>query len=73
MDRRMENSVLKERTKHDLTQEALAQVTGVSRQTIIAIEKGKYIPSVALAIRIAHAFGVRVEDLFHVAKSAKPK
>ena len=53
MDRRMDNSVLKERTKHDMTQEALAQVVGVSRQTIIAIEKGKYIPSVALAIRIA--------------------
>ena len=69
MDRRMDNSVLKERTKHDMTQEALAQVVGVSRQTIIAIEKGKYIPSVALAIRTAHAFGVRVEDLFHVAKS----
>ena len=68
MDRRMENSVLAERTKHGLTQEGLAQEVGVSRQTIIAIEKGKYIPSVVLAIRIAHAFGVRVEDLFHVTK-----
>ena len=69
MDRRMENSVLKERSKREMTQEALAGIVDVSRQTIIAIEKGKYIPSVALAIRIAHAFGVRVEDLFHVSKS----
>jgi putative transcriptional regulator len=61
-----ENVVLKERTKHEMTQEMLAQQVGVSRQTIIAIEKGKYTPSVALALRIAHAFGMRVDDLFHL-------
>ena len=64
MERKIQNSVLEERTKHNMTQEALAQAVDVSRQTILAIEKGKYTPSVALALRIAHAFGVRVEDLF---------
>jgi putative transcriptional regulator len=62
----VENSVLAERTKHDMTQEALAQRVGVSRQTIIAIEKGKYTPSVALALKIARAFGARLEDLFRL-------
>ncbi len=68
MERAIQNAVLKERTKHEMTQEMLAQHVGVSRQTIIAIEKGKYTPSVALALRIAHAFGVRVEDIFSITK-----
>ncbi len=66
MERKVINSVLEERTRRGMTQEALAHVVEVSRQTIIAIEKGKYTPSVALALRIAHAFGIRVEDLFHI-------
>jgi putative transcriptional regulator len=66
MERRVTNTVLEERTKHEMTQEALAQKVDVSRQTIIAIEKGKYTPSVALALRIARAFGARVEDLFRL-------
>lgn len=53
---------------HDeMTQEDLAARVGVSRQTIIAIEKGRYNPSVGLALRIARAFGVRVEDVFALA------
>ncbi len=48
----------------EMTQEDLAVRVGVSRQTIIAIEKGKYNPSVGLALRIARAFRVRVEDVF---------
>lgn len=48
----------------EMTQEDLAVRVGVSRQTIIAIERGKYNPSVGLAMRIARAFGVRVEDVF---------
>jgi putative transcriptional regulator len=48
----------------DLTQQELAERVGVSRQTILSIEKGKYTPSVALALRLAAVFGVRVEDLF---------
>ena len=48
----------------EMTQDELARRVGVSRQTIVAIEKGSYNPSVALAIRIARAFGVAVEDVF---------
>ena len=47
-----------------MTQEELAEKTGVSRQTIIAIEKGKYSPSVLLALKIARLFKVPVEDVF---------
>ncbi len=48
----------------EMTQEALAIRVGVSRQTIIALEAGKYVPSLVLALRIARTFGVRVEDVF---------
>ena len=48
----------------EMTQEELARKVGVARQTIIAIEKGKYNPSVALAIKIARVFGVTVEEVF---------
>ena len=49
---------------HDMTQEDLAKRIGVTRQTILAIEKGKYIPSLDLAFRIARHFGVGVEEVF---------
>lgn len=48
----------------EMTQQELADKAGVTRQTIIAIEAGKYSPSLTLAFRIAKAFGVRVEDVF---------
>jgi len=48
----------------EMTQEALAQACGVTRQTIIALEAGKYAPSLELAFRIARAFGVGLEDVF---------
>jgi putative transcriptional regulator len=48
----------------EMTQQALAQRVGVTRQTIIALEAGKYSPSLLLACRLAAAFGVRVEDVF---------
>lgn len=56
------------RQQSDVTQEALAEAVGVSRQTIISIEKGNYVPSVALALRIAHFFKVTVEDIFSYEK-----
>lgn len=59
-----QNSLKEIRTARAVTQESLAEAVGVSRQTIISIEKGKYTPSVALAIRIAKFFKVRVEDIF---------
>ena len=47
-----------------MIQEELANRVGVTRQTIIALEAGKYVPSLGLAFRIARAFGVTVEDVF---------
>ena len=47
-----------------MTQQQLADKVGVTRQTIIAIEAGKYAPSLPLAFRIAHAFGGTIEDVF---------
>ncbi|MFO7952949.1 MAG: helix-turn-helix transcriptional regulator [Bacillota bacterium] len=48
----------------EMTQQQLAEKAGVSRQTIIAIEAGKYSPSLDLAFRIAHTFGVKLEEVF---------
>ena len=48
----------------EMTQEALAREAGVTRQTIIALESGKYAPSLELAFRIARVFGVGVQDVF---------
>ncbi len=48
----------------EMTQEALAREVGVTRQTIIALEAGKYAPSLELAFRIARAFGAGVEEVF---------
>ncbi len=60
----MKNSVLLYREKRALTQEYLAEAVGVSRQTIIAIEKGNYVPSLLLAFSLARFFKVSVESLF---------
>lgn len=59
------NNLQSKRKVAGLTQEELAQCVGVTRQTIIAIEKGNYVPSVALAITIAKYFKVTVESLFY--------
>lgn len=48
----------------EMTQQALADRVGVSRQTINAIESGKYAPSLPLAFQLARTFGVTIEDLF---------
>ena len=50
--------------KNEMTQEALARAVGVTRQTIHSIEKGKFIPSAYLAIKISRIFGKSVEDIF---------
>lgn len=58
------------RYKHnELSQEALAQAVGVSRQTIYAIEKGKFNPSVKLALELARFFDVSVHDIFSLEES----
>ena len=52
------------RAMRDLTQKALAKEIGVTRQTVIAIEKGKYNPSLELAFKIARYFDASIEDIF---------
>lgn len=49
---------------NEMTQQELADRTGVTRQTIVAIENGKYFPSLELAFRIAHTFSVQLSDVF---------
>ncbi len=61
----MKNKIKVFRAMHDMTQEDLAQAIGVTRQTILAIEKGKYIPSLDLAFKIARYFKVNVEEVFN--------
>ena len=59
------NRIRKLRFDHnEMTQQALAERAGVTRQTIIALEAGKYVPSLLLAFRLARAFGVGVDDVF---------
>lgn len=60
----MKNNIKVERARNGITQQELADKLAVSRQTIIAIEAGKFNPSTMLALRMARLFNVRVEDLF---------
>ena len=60
------NTLVIQRTKHNMTQEDLALALGVTRQTIIAMEKGNYTPSVLLALKIARYFKKPVESIFRV-------
>ncbi len=61
----MKNKIKVYRAMYDLTQDALAKELGVTRQTILAIEKGKYDPSLELAFRISRYFYTTVEEVFH--------
>ena len=60
------------RFEHDeITQQALANAVGVTRLTIHSIEKGKFVPSTYLAIKLAHFFGKPVEKIFYILESHK--
>ncbi|MGB7842058.1 MAG: helix-turn-helix transcriptional regulator [Salinimicrobium sp.] len=61
----MKNRLKVLRAENDYTQEALADIIGVSRQTINAIEKGKFDPSLPTAFRISRLFKLPIEDIFH--------
>lgn len=61
----MENTVQQLRRRAGDTQAQLAAALGVSRQTVIAIERGRYDPSLGLALRIARHFNATVEEIFH--------
>lgn len=60
----LQNRIKEFRQKYGITQEEFSDKVGVSRQTIVALEKGKYNPSVILACRIAKIFNSTVEDIF---------
>lgn len=60
----MRNRVAELRAEHRWTQAELGARLGVSRQTVISLEKGKYDPSLPLAFRIAAEFGCKIEDVF---------
>lgn len=60
------SNLRKRRLDAGLTQEEIATRSGVTRQTIIAMEKGNYVPSVLLALRLSRVLKCRVEDLFYV-------
>lgn len=60
----MKNTLKVERAKKDITQADLADKIGVSRQSINAIEKGKFVPSTILALKIAKYFEAKVEEVF---------
>jgi len=61
------NKVRKHRfLKEEMTQLELANELGVSRQTIVAIEKGKYSPSLELAFKLSRVFNMRIDDLFYI-------
>lgn len=63
------NTVREARSVLELTQEELAQKVQATRQTIISIEKGNYVPSVLLALKIAAILERKVEELFEISKN----
>jgi putative transcriptional regulator len=62
---RLTNSLRELRTEQGLTQADLADAVGVTRQTVIAIEQGKYSPSLEMAFQIAQVLGTPLTDVFH--------
>jgi putative transcriptional regulator len=69
MKEEVHNRVHTMRTKMGITQEELARAVGVSRQTVVAIEKGNYVPSVLLAMKIAGFFNQTVEAIFYIRRT----
>lgn len=65
MEMAIKNRLKVYRAMHDLTQEELAEKVEVTRQTINAVEQGKYLPSLKLAFRLAKIFNVQIEDIFY--------
>ena len=62
----MKNNLKVQRAIKDVTQAQLAEIIGVSRQTINALEKGNYVPSTLLALKLARYFETSVEDIFEL-------
>jgi len=70
---KLNNHIKQHRARLDLTQEDLADRVGVRRQTILAIEKGHFIPSALLAFRIARELGMKVDELFELDEEGEQK
>jgi len=70
-DERLRNAMKVQRAIRDLTQAELAELAGVTRRSINAIETGQMVPSVLLALKIARALGVSVESVFTIAEPAE--
>jgi putative transcriptional regulator len=70
MNERVANSVKEQRKNAGLTQEELAAAMDVSRQTIISIERGKYIPSLPLALKLARFFNCSTDEVFTIEEGA---
>ena len=64
----MKNNLKMQRALKGVTQKELATEIGVSRQSIVAIEQGKYVPSTVLALKFARFFEIEVEDIFELEK-----
>lgn len=58
------NALKETRTSRGMTQERLAELTGLARQSVISIERGRFLPTIETALRLAGALNVTVEDLF---------
>jgi putative transcriptional regulator len=67
----MRNRVREQRTARGMSQRQLAAALGVSRQTVIAIENGRYSPSLPLAFKIAHFFGSTVDGMFDASEEVR--
>jgi len=69
----MKNNLKVERARKDITQGELADIIDVSRQTINAVEKNRYVPSTVLALKLSEYFGKSVNELFELEKTINPK
>ena len=67
----LKNHIKQHRARLNLTQQELAEKVGVRRQAILAIEKGKYVPSALLAFQIAEVLGMKVDELFELEKGER--
>ncbi|PEP66173.1 MULTISPECIES: helix-turn-helix transcriptional regulator [Bacillus] len=68
---KLQNRVREFRAKHRMSQDDLGKVIDSSRQTISLIERGDYAPSIVLSLKIAHVFGVPVEEIFTLVEGEK--
>ncbi|MDQ6758694.1 MAG: helix-turn-helix domain-containing protein [Acidobacteriota bacterium] len=73
VDQQIQNNLAELRSKRGVASATLAQLVGVNRQTIYAIEAGQYMPNTAVTLRLAAALGVAVEELFHLRTCRTPK